>query len=41
MRSIGLLNEYGANNADMEKPIIERKQLLFEYLNAFPAFIIG
>jgi tetratricopeptide (TPR) repeat protein len=36
-----LLNEYGATTQDMEKPIAERKQLLFEFLIEFPAFIIA
>jgi tetratricopeptide (TPR) repeat protein len=36
-----LLNDYGATTQDMEKPLAERKILLFEYLNEFPAFIIA
>ena len=36
-----LLIEYGAMRRDMEKTIEERKKLLFEYLNAFPAFIVA
>lgn len=36
-----LLIEYGATAQDMEKSIADKKRLLFEYLNEFPAFIIA
>jgi len=36
-----LLTEYGAIAQDLEKPLAERKKLLLEYLNDFPAFIIA
>ena len=36
-----LLIEYGATSEDMSKPPREKKQLLFEYLQEFPAFIIA
>lgn len=36
-----LLSEYGATTQDMEKSPSDRKHLLFEYLNEFPAFIIA
>jgi tetratricopeptide (TPR) repeat protein len=36
-----LLDEYGATAQDMEKPGGEKKQLLLEFLNTYPAFIIA
>lgn len=36
-----LLGEYGATLQDLDKPLPERKQLLFQYLNSFPAFLIA
>lgn len=36
-----LLTEYGATTQDMDKPLADKKRLLFEYLNDFPAFIIA
>jgi hypothetical protein len=36
-----LLTEYGATKQDMEKHLAEKKHLLFEFLNDFPAFIIA
>jgi tetratricopeptide (TPR) repeat protein len=36
-----LLSEYGATAQDMSKDITEKKRLLFEYLNEFPAFIVA
>ncbi len=36
-----LLTEYGAITQDMDKPLADKKRLLFEYLNEFPAFIIA
>lgn len=36
-----LLTEYGATAQDMDKPPAERKRLLFEYMNEFPAFIVA
>lgn len=36
-----LLAEYGATKQDMEKSVSDKKLLLFEYLNQFPAFIIA
>jgi tetratricopeptide (TPR) repeat protein len=36
-----LLTEYGATKQDMDKTLAEKKTLLFEYLNEFPAFIIA
>ena len=35
-----LLTEYGALKQDMDKAPADKKRLLFEYLNEFPAFII-
>jgi len=36
-----LLTEYGATVVDMSKDAQEKKRLLFEYLNDFPAFIVA
>lgn len=36
-----LLTEYGAIAQDLGKPLADRKNLLLEYLNDFPAFIIA
>ncbi|HZR64409.1 MAG TPA: hypothetical protein VFA85_04625 [Terriglobales bacterium] len=36
-----LLTEYGATAEDMEKDLVDKKHLLFEYLNEFPAFIVA
>jgi predicted nucleic acid-binding Zn-ribbon protein len=36
-----LLTEYGATAQDMEKSPADRKRLLFEYLDEFPAFIVA
>lgn len=36
-----LLTEYGAVADDFSKPFEERKRLLLEYLNSYPAFIVG
>lgn len=36
-----LLIEYGATSEDMKLPLLEKKHLLFEYLNEFPAFIVA
>ena len=36
-----LLNEYGALDEDLKKPLGERKQLLFDWLNSYPAFIVA
>jgi tetratricopeptide (TPR) repeat protein len=36
-----LLTEYGATAEDMYGSVADKKRLLFEYLNAFPAFIIA
>jgi tetratricopeptide (TPR) repeat protein len=36
-----LLTEYGATAYDMEKSLPDKKHLLFEYLNEFPAFIVA
>jgi tetratricopeptide (TPR) repeat protein len=36
-----LLTEYGATKQDMEKTLAEKKRLLLEYLNEFPAFVIA
>jgi tetratricopeptide (TPR) repeat protein len=36
-----LLTEYGATKQDMDKALADKKRLLFEYLNEFPAFIIA
>jgi tetratricopeptide (TPR) repeat protein len=36
-----LLVEYGATAEDMMKPAGEKKKLLLEYLNEFPAFIVA
>ncbi len=36
-----LLSEYGATAQDMDKGGAEKKRILFEYLNEFPAFIIA
>jgi tetratricopeptide (TPR) repeat protein len=36
-----LLNEYGATKQDMEKALADKKRLLLDFLNLFPAFIIA
>jgi tetratricopeptide (TPR) repeat protein len=36
-----LLTEYGATMQDMDKGPADRKHILFEYLNEFPAFIVA
>ena len=36
-----LLIEYGALGDDFNKPLVERKRLLFDYLDSYPAFIIA
>lgn len=36
-----LLSEYGAVTDDFSKPFEERKRLLLDYLNSYPAFIVG
>jgi tetratricopeptide (TPR) repeat protein len=36
-----LLIEYGATTQDMDKAPADKKRLLFEYLNEFPAFIVA
>ena len=36
-----LLSEYGAVMDDFSKPLEERKRLLLDYLNSYPAFIVG
>lgn len=36
-----LLTEYGATSQDMDKSLVDKKRLLLEYLNEFPAFIIA
>jgi hypothetical protein len=36
-----LLSEYGAVANDFSKPFEERKRLLLEYLDSYPAFIVG
>jgi tetratricopeptide (TPR) repeat protein len=36
-----LLTEYGATTDDMNKDLADKKRLLFEYLNEFPAFVIA
>ena len=36
-----LLTEYGATAQDMEKSPADKKRLLLEYLDEFPAFIIA
>jgi tetratricopeptide (TPR) repeat protein len=36
-----LLIEYGATAQDLEKAIPDKKRLLFDYLNEFPAFIVA
>jgi tetratricopeptide (TPR) repeat protein len=36
-----ILTEYGATPDDLGKDLATKKKLLFEYLNAFPAFIVA
>lgn len=36
-----LLTEYGATAEDMDKSFADKKRLLFDYLNEFPAFIVA
>ena len=36
-----LLVEYGALAEDFERPLVEKKKLLLEFLEAYPAFIVA